>query len=55
MAKEQTTKTATERGQEMMLIPMGQLPPLAREFAQHLCQQVGMCMEVLLTAWCVYA
>lgn len=47
--------TAEERGMEMMLIPMKDLPPLAKEFAEHLCRQVGMCMEVLLTAWTVYA
>ncbi len=48
-------KTAEERGMEMMRIPMGQLPPLALEFAKHLCSQVGMCMEILLTAYTVYA
>lgn len=48
-------KTAEERGMEMMLIPMNQLPPLALKFGRHLCKQVGMCGEVLLTAWTVYA
>jgi hypothetical protein len=47
--------TAQERGMEMMSIPMGKLPPLAVEFAKQLCNKVGMCMEVLLTAWTVYA
>lgn len=48
-------KAAEQRGMEMMSIKMGQLPPLAVEFAQQLCREVGMCMEVLLTAWTVYA
>ena len=48
-------KTAEERGMEMMHIPMGQLPPLALEFAEMLCKQVGKCGEVLLTAWITYA
>ena len=47
--------TAEERGREMMLIKMDQLPPLALEFAKHLCKEFGMCGEVLLTAWTVYA
>jgi len=47
--------TAEERGMEMMYIPMGKLPPLALEFAKQLCKQMGMCGEVLLTAWTVYA
>lgn len=47
--------TAEQRGMEMMQVTMGQLPPLALEFAKHLCARVGMCMEVLLTAWTVYA
>ncbi len=48
-------KTAMERAQEMMLIPMGQLPPLALEFAKYTCNRIGMCGEVLLTCWSVYA
>lgn len=47
--------TAEERGMQMMTIPMGQLPELASEFAKKLCDEAGMCMEVLLTAWTVYA
>jgi hypothetical protein len=49
------SKTAEERGMEMMNIPMGKLPPLAVEFAKKLTKEVGTCMEVLLTAWTVYA
>lgn len=49
-------KTAEQRGMEMMTIKMGELPPLAKEFAEHLCREAGgMCMEVLLTAYTVYA
>ena len=47
--------TAEERGMEMMQLPMKDLPDLARKFAQYLCLQVGVCMEVLLTAYTVYA
>ena len=46
---------AVERGSEMMTIPIGQLPPLAVEFAKSLCKEFGGCGEVLMTAWCVYA
>lgn len=48
-------QTAEERGMEMMTIPRGQLPYMSVIFAKHLCGQVGMCMEVLLTAYTVYA
>jgi len=48
-------KTAEQRGMEMMSIPIGKLPPIARAFANKLCKEMGMCMEVLLTAWTVYA
>lgn len=46
---------ALDRGIEMLGTKIGELPPLAREFACHLCNQVGMCIEVLLTAYAVYA
>lgn len=48
-------QTAEKRGMDMMMVPMGKLPPLAVEFAKKLCAEMGMCMEVLLTAWTVYA
>lgn len=48
-------KTAEQRGMEMMNSPMASLPPLAVEFCNHLASDVGMCMEVMLTAWTVYA
>lgn len=47
--------TAEERGQQMMLVKMKDLPPLALEFCQDLCSRVGGCMETFLTAWTVYA
>lgn len=47
--------TSLERGMEMMLIPMGKLPPLALKYGKLLCSRYGMCGEVLLTAWCHYA
>jgi len=47
--------TAIERGREMMVIPMEKLPPIALEFARKLCSEVGMCGEVFLTAFAVYA
>jgi hypothetical protein len=48
-------KTAEQRGMEMMLIPMRDLPPLALEFANKLAREAGMCMETLLTAYTVFA
>ncbi len=48
-------KTAEARGMEMMNLPMSSLPPVARAYAKKLCDEVGMCTEVLLTAWTVYA
>lgn len=50
-----TNITAEERGMNMMHIPMGEIPPLARKYAAYQCKQFGMCGEVLLTAWTVYA
>jgi hypothetical protein len=47
--------TAEDRGMALMHVPMKDLPPLAMEFAKKLCREVGMCGEVLLTAYCVYA
>ena len=48
-------KTAEERGMEMMGIKMNELPNLAYKFFQHLSSEVGVCGEVYLTAWIVYA
>lgn len=47
--------TAEQRGMEMMLIPIRDLPELAKGYAKRLCDKVGMCGETLLTAWIVYA
>lgn len=46
---------AEDRGLEMMLVPMGKLPPVALAYLRNLAGRVGMCMEVCLTAWCTYA
>jgi len=47
--------TAVTRGMEMMQLPMKNLPPLALAFARHLGQKIGLCMEVYLTAYRIYA
>lgn len=47
--------TALGRGQEMMHTKMGQLPSLALEHLEYLSKQIGMCMEVCLTVYTVYA
>jgi hypothetical protein len=52
---ETATMTNLERAQEMMLLPRWQLPWVAFEYSNHLCDQLGMCCEVLLTAYAHYA
>lgn len=47
--------TALERGIELMGKKSKELPPLAHQFAQHLCDKMGLCGEVVLTALTVYA
>ncbi len=47
--------TAEERGMQMMSIPMKDLPPLAYKFMRKMASEIGMCMEVCLTAYCCYA
>lgn len=49
------TQTAISRGQEMMHIPIRELPEVARNYASFLCNKYGMCMETLFTAYTVYA
>lgn len=46
---------AEERAMEMMNVPRKDLPPLAREYASHLCGKFGGCMEVFITAYAHYA
>jgi hypothetical protein len=46
---------AVKRGMEMLYIPQNKLPPLAYEYARTLCNKLGMCGEVYLTAFAVYA
>ena len=48
-------KTAEERGMNMMYIPLGEIPSIAMKFYKHLESTMGMCGEVYLTAWTVYA
>lgn len=48
-------KTALVRAREMMQCPMGRLPQPAVEFAKYTCAKVGVCSEVLLTCWAIYA
>ncbi len=46
---------AVERAVEMMHIPQCDLPPIALKFARYLCSKYGMCGEVYVTAYAVYA
>ncbi len=46
---------AVERGIEMMRIPMRDLPEKALIMCRHMCDTYMMCMEVMLTAYVVYA
>ena len=48
-------KDAAARGMELALIPMKDVPPLALDFLRHLAKKVGMCGEVCITAFAVYA
>lgn len=47
--------SSTQRGTEMMGVPMKDLPVPAIEYARYLCSETGMCGEVMLTAYCYYA
>ncbi len=47
--------TAEQRGSALLHEPIKSLPPLALEFAKKLCSEIGMCMEVALTAYTIYA
>ena len=46
---------AHERALELMNLPMGAVPEIAKQYARHLANRVGMCMEVFITAYSVYA
>lgn len=52
---DEVQNAAKKRGAAMMMVPMKDLPTLALEFAKHLCADVGMCGEALLTAYTTYA
>lgn len=49
------TKTALERGQEMMNMKMNHIPVVARDHLEYISRQIGMCMEVCLTVYTIYA
>lgn len=53
--KREAKMDAVDRGWQMMETPMKDLPDLANQFRNHLVRQVGLCMEVCLTAYAVYA
>lgn len=46
---------AVDRAKELLNVKRSQLPPLALEFCGHLCSEVGSSIEVILTAFAVYA
>lgn len=50
-----SAKTAEERGMELLNTPRGELPTLAVVFMERLQAEIGVCMEVTLTAFTVYA
>lgn len=52
---ESPPEPAIERAVAMAALPMNQLPPLALGFLKHLSSQIGMCGEVCITAYAVYA
>lgn len=46
---------AINRAWELMHIPLKDLPPLALELRNKMARELGMCMEVCLTAFACYA
>jgi hypothetical protein len=51
----ESKQDAVERAQELMRMPMRDLPPKAIAAAKFLAAQVGMCAETCLTAYAAYA
>lgn len=49
------TKTALQRGQELLELPSSQLPKSAWAYMQFLAMNYGMCTEVCLSAFTAYA
>ncbi len=49
------TQDALDRGLELALTPIRDLPPLAWQYARHLCSKIGGCGEVFITAYAHYA
>lgn len=46
---------AFDRGMELLKTKGGDAPLMALRYARALCNQVGKCIEVMLTAFCWYA
>lgn len=46
---------AVARGTELLSVKASELPPLALEYRNKLCAEFGMCIEVILTAFCHFA
>ena len=49
------SKDTMARAHELMEMKRWRLPYACFMYAQHLCREMGMCMEVLLTAYAHYA
>lgn len=47
--------TAFDRGMQLFKSNFAEIPILAIRYARELSNQVGMCGEVMLTAFCMYA
>lgn len=50
-----TKLTATDRVSELMATKIKDVPPLATKFARHLGEKMGLCGEVYVTAYAIYA
>lgn len=46
---------ALDRGIELSKLPINEVPPLARLYLENLSRRVGICGEVCLTAYVLYA
>jgi hypothetical protein len=52
---DKTPPPAIRRAVELMKMPVSQIPIPAILYAAWLCNRYGMCGEVFMTAYCVYA
>lgn len=55
VSEETKNSPAIKRGIQMMGLPVHQIPTPAILYAAYLCKKYGMCGEVFLSAYCVYA